>query len=486
MKRKNILIAFFVVIFLVACGNNEETVSAETSFTEEVVSDEGEVVEAEADDAEIEETITEPERVQPDASITDWEDFYPFVSSLNLQEPVLLYYYDDEYKIIYNGDDYIVHDTVGDGYFLTNFELWTAKEIYEITTNVDVELNDNYYTQFSDDGIYYYGWGQCRFRALVPVEQDLIINIRYTDGTEEEFVAHLIPEVFYQDTQTGESTVETAEISENEQVELDIYYPDPNEFYDYVESLEFDKPVILLWSTERSDIIYDGDTFQWDQQNEALIVYSPDEVVNYGGIGIRVSKPYSFNGEEEWVYADYVENCESSEFLIRLEYSDGTMVDFSASYVIEGETESEGLEVPNDSSFTSVGEYLETVSVLSNTMPNTDLQSFIDYINSFDITETAIIFNDINDAKYMIYNDYPCVIGYHMPTFYVYCPEKEIVEGYVLDESREELQGSFECYEGIFSFYVYDYYDGDIYINVEYSDGTTEELVVHFVDLYNQ
>ena len=73
-----------------------------------------------------------------------------------------------------------------------------------------------------------------------------------------------------------------------------------------------------------------------------------------------------------------------------------------------------------------------------------------------------------------------------MPTFYVYCPEKEIVEGYVLDESREELQGSFECYEGIFSFYVYDYYDGDIYINVEYSDGTTEELVVHFVDVYNQ
>ena len=345
MKQKlTLLFTFSLCLILVACGNSDVITEVETGSTEEVSFEEEEVVEAgedetDADETEEAQTITEPERVQPDASITDWEDFYPFVSSLNLQEPVLLYYYDDEYKIIYNGDDYIVHDTVGDGYFLTNFELWTAKEIYEITTNVDVELNDNYYTQFSDDGIDYYGWGQCRFRALVPVEQDLIINIRYTDGTEEEFVAHLIPEVFYQDTQTGESTVETAEISENEQVELDIYYPDPNEFYDYVESLEFDKPVILLWSTERSDIIYDGDTFQWDQQNEALIVYSPDEVVNYGGIGIRVSKPYSFNGEEEWVYADYVENCESSEFLIRLEYSDGTMVDFSASYVIEGETE---------------------------------------------------------------------------------------------------------------------------------------------------
>ena len=362
MKRKNILIAFFVVIFLVACGNNEETVSAETSSTEEVVSDEGEVVEAEADDAEIEETITEPERVQPDASITDWEDFYPFVSSLNLQEPVLLYYYDDEYKIIYNGDDYIVHDTVGDGYFLTNFELWTAKEIYEITTNVDVELNDNYYTQFSDDGIYYYGWGQCRFRALVPFEQDLIINIRYTDGTEEEFVAHLIPE-------ETEATTEP----EREQ---------------------------------------------------------PDETIT--------------DGEE-----------------------------------------SEGEEAPVDFSFTSVEEYLETVPVLSNTMPNTHLPSFIEYINSFDITETVIIFDDINGAKYMIYSGYPCAIGYYVPRFHVYSPEKEIIAGYVTGENGQELEGDFSCNDGRFDFDVMYYYDGDIYINVEYSDGATEELVVHFIDVHN-
>ena len=220
MKRKNILIAFFVVIFLVACGNNEETVSAETSSTEEVVSDEGEVVEAEADDAEIEETITEPERVQPDETITD-------------------------------------------------------------------------------------------------------------------------------------------------------------------------------------------------------------------------------------------------------------------------EEESEGEEAPVDFSFTSVEEYLETVPVLSNTMPNTHLPSFIEYINSFDITETVIIFDDINGAKYMIYSGYPCAIGYYVPRFHVYSSEKEIVAGYVTDENGQELEGDFSCNDGRFDFDVMYYYDGDIYINVEYSDGATEELVVHFIDVHN-
>ena len=221
MKRKKILIAFFVVIFLVACGNNEETVSAETSSTEEVVSDEGEVVEAEADDAEIEETITEPERVQPDETITD-------------------------------------------------------------------------------------------------------------------------------------------------------------------------------------------------------------------------------------------------------------------------EEESEGEEAPIDFSFTSAEEYLETVPVISNPMPNTDWSSFIEYINSFDITETVIIFDDAVGGKYMIYSGYPYAMDYYAPIFHVYSPEKEIVAGYVTGENGQELEGEFSCSVGEFIFCVAFYYDGDIFINVEYSDGTTEELVVHFVDVYNQ
>ncbi|MBQ8262147.1 MAG: hypothetical protein IJZ00_07665 [Lachnospiraceae bacterium] len=140
----------------------------------------------------------------------------------------------------------------------------------------------------------------------------------------------------------------------------------------------------------------------------------------------------------------------------------------------------------NEPEVTDEPEDTEEHERLSMLEPNTSVGTFIEYINTFDITETVIIYDDADGAKFMIYSGDSCEIGYHVPRFYVYSPEKEVVGGYVTGENGEELEGEFSWDRGVFYFYVMGYYDGDVYINVEYSDGTTEELTVHFVDVYNQ
>ena len=140
-------------------------------------------------------------------------------------------------------------------------------------------------------------------------------------------------------------------------------------------------------------------------------------------------------------------------------------------------------EVSEDSEETESTEEREVISMEN---PDATLEEFIEYINTFDITETVILCDDYIEARYVLYNGDSCEINYLVPHLNVYSPGKEIVEGHVYGESGEELQGLFLYVSGTFELCVDDYYEGDVCINVEYSDGTTEELTVHFVDVYNQ
>lgn len=148
---------------------DSETENTETEDTEDTV----EVIDPE----EVSEDLEETERIQPEVFYSTFSEFTDFVNSLELEELVALYYNEESEKniIVYNGDEFIMEDD-----FIL-FDINSTKEISEVITNIEVmELIQGFYV--------------CSFLVDPSQEQDLTITFTYTDGTEEEFNMHLIPE----------------------------------------------------------------------------------------------------------------------------------------------------------------------------------------------------------------------------------------------------------------------------------------------------
>ena len=148
---------------------DSETENTETEDTEDTV----EVVDPE----EVSEDLEETERIQPEVFYSTFSEFTDFVNSLELEELVSLYYNEESEKniIIYNTDEFIMEDD-----FIL-FDINSDKEISEVTTNTEViEVTQGFYVY--------------SFQVDSSQEQDLTITFTYTDGTEEEFNMHLIPE----------------------------------------------------------------------------------------------------------------------------------------------------------------------------------------------------------------------------------------------------------------------------------------------------
>ena len=152
---------------------DSETENTETEDIVEVVDPETEVTETE-DPVEVE---PELERVQPEVFYSTFSEFTDFVNSLELEELVALYYNEESQKniIVYNTDEFIMEDD-----FIL-FDINSDKEISEVTTNTElIEVIQGFYVY--------------TFQVDSSQEQDLTITFTYTDGTEEEFNMHLIPE----------------------------------------------------------------------------------------------------------------------------------------------------------------------------------------------------------------------------------------------------------------------------------------------------
>lgn len=178
---------------MIGCGKEVKTPDSENDTTEvvEVTEDTEEpefenvedpvgVVDSETENTETEDPVeVEPEleRVQPEVFYSTYSEFTDFVNSLELEELVALYYNEESQKniIVYNGDEFIMEDD-----FIL-FDINSTKEISEVITNIEVmELIQGFYV--------------CSFLVDPSQEQDLTITFTYTDGTEEEFNVHLIPE----------------------------------------------------------------------------------------------------------------------------------------------------------------------------------------------------------------------------------------------------------------------------------------------------
>ncbi len=184
---------------MIGCNKEENTPDSENDTTEvvevtedaeepeyEEVEDPVEVEEPEIEEVETEdpevvtpetEEVNETDRVQPEVFYSTYSEFTDFVNSLELEELVALYYNEESQKniIVYNGDEFIMEDD-----FIL-FDINSTKEISEVITNIEVmELIQGFYV--------------CSFLVDPSQEQDLTITFTYTDGTEEEFNMHLIPE----------------------------------------------------------------------------------------------------------------------------------------------------------------------------------------------------------------------------------------------------------------------------------------------------
>lgn len=314
-KAKIFLILILAVILVcTACQNedtevdNNQTASAGADLSQGDEAGDLETVEVLEDETtenpeEITENITPAERIQPDGSYSNSGEFFDFVDSLELEETVVLYYWTDENIIIYDGDTFIMPQSLaGTGFFVYSYKeisnvifddaIFNAKDINNET------LLDNYTYVFIVNR---------------NIERDLEIKIEYTDGTEDEMSFHIIP---------------------SSHVEL----------IDYVDSLEHSQPGFIICTNEDGifypqPILEDGEPYNFDFDSDYIFLYIPGDTLEVSNLEISVpgienpEYPYSVEGKNiifiDWYSYTYWDNSGKmvtpSELPVRIEYTDGSV-----------------------------------------------------------------------------------------------------------------------------------------------------------------
>ena len=109
-------------------------------------------------------------------------------------------------------------------------------------------------------------------------------------------------------------------VREDGRIQPAIHYASALEFNEFVDLLELEEAVLILWSEERNVIIYNGDSFE-KEEGDAVSLYPPKEVADYTTIGVSMSE----NPLIENMYAIlYNDEYGTPDFTIQLEYSDGS------------------------------------------------------------------------------------------------------------------------------------------------------------------
>ena len=149
---------------------------------------------------------------------------------------------------------------------------------------------------------------------VVEVTED----IEETETTEAEDPVEVVePEV--EDTEEPEESLDYI-VREDGRIQPAIHYASALEFNEFVDLLELEEAVLILWSEERNVIIYNGDSFE-KEEGDAVSLYPPKEVADYTTIGVSMSE----NPLIENMYAIlYNDEYGTPDFTIQLEYSDGS------------------------------------------------------------------------------------------------------------------------------------------------------------------